>query len=142
MPRHARPTLGETEMEFLQHVWDLGHATVGDVHQRVLATRTVAYTTVMTVLKRLAKKGFLECDTDGTAYVYHAARNPEDVRADLVRGLLDKAFGGSRRALVQTLVRAEPMTEAEAAELARIVEDVRRGDEPDGDQDADGDDDA
>lgn len=133
MEGHPRPTLGETELEFLQHVWGLGHATVGEVHQRVLVTREVAYTTVMTVLKRLTKKGFSTVETDGMAYVYRAARRPDEVRAELVRGLLDRAFGGSRRALVQTLVHAEPMTAEETAELARIVEGGRGDDGGDGD---------
>jgi len=49
--------LGETEMEVLHHVWDLQDATVADVHERILSDRKVAYTTVMTVMKNLKKKG-------------------------------------------------------------------------------------
>ena len=120
MRRTLNP-LGETEMEVLQHVWDLGSATVSDVHGRILATRTVAYTTVMTVLKKLAKKGYLAFERDGSAYVYSAARSPEEVRATLLRGLIDKVFKGSGPALVQTLVRHEDLSEAEVEGLRQIV---------------------
>ena len=125
MRRRTLNPLGETEMEVLQHVWALGSASVADVHERVLATREVAYTTVMTVLKKLATKGYLTFRRDGNAYVYSAARPPDEVRADLLRGLLDKVFGGSRPALVQTLVRAEDLTDAEAESLREIVESIR-----------------
>lgn len=131
MRRRTLNPLGETEMEVLQHVWTLGSATVSDVHERILATREVAYTTVMTVLKKLATKGYLTYERDGNAYVYSAAQPPDEVRADLLRGLLDKVFGGSRSALVQTLVRHEEMTEAERKHLRQIVESIEESTDDD-----------
>ena len=127
MQRRTLNPLGETEMEVLQHVWSLGTATVGDVHARVLETREVAYTTVMTVMKKLAQKGYLTFVRDGNAYVYSAAQPPGEVRADLLQGLLDKVFQGSRAALVQTLVGQEPLTEEDVAELRRIVASIEPG---------------
>ncbi len=127
MRRRTLNPLGETEMEVLQHVWTLGTATVGDVHALVLETREVAYTTVMTVLKKLASKGYLTFVRDGNAYVYSAAQPPDQVRADLLRGLLDKVFQGSRAALVQTLVGSEPLTEEDLAGLRRIVDSIEPG---------------
>ncbi|MEM0963100.1 MAG: BlaI/MecI/CopY family transcriptional regulator [Bacteroidota bacterium] len=131
MKRRTLNPLGETEMEVLQHVWDLGSATVSDVHERILATREVAYTTVMTVLKKLASKGYLTYEREGHAYVYSAAQSPDKVRADILGGLLDKVFRGSRAALVQTLVRQEPLTEAEAERLRQIVESIQPGQDED-----------
>lgn len=127
MRRTLNP-LGETEMEVLQHVWDLGSATVSDVHERILTTRTVAYTTVMTVLKKLASKGYLAFERDGNAYVYSAARSPDEVRASLLRGLLDKVFKGSGPALVQTLVQHEELSEEEVEGLRQIVASLRPDD--------------
>lgn len=127
MRRTLNP-LGETEMEVLQHVWDLGSATVSDVHERILTTRTVAYTTVMTVLKKLASKGYLAFERDGNAYVYSAARSPDEVRASLLRGLLDKVFKGSGPALVQTLVQHEELSQEEVEGLRQIVASLRPDD--------------
>ena len=128
MKRRTLNPLGETEMELLQHVWDVGPATVADVHARVLATREVAYTTVMNVLRKLARKGYLRFEKDGAAYVYSAARPPGEVRAELLRGLIDKAFAGSTPALVQTLVRHEPLSPADAGALALLLDAVRDAD--------------
>lgn len=122
MKRKSLTPLGETEMEILHHVWDLGLATVADVRARILETREVAYTTVMTVMKNLADKGYLQFEKEGVTYVYSAARPPEEVRHSLVDDLVRKVFDGSPLALVQTLVRAENLTEAERQDLKRLID--------------------
>lgn len=114
--------LGGTEMEVLREVWSLGRATARDVHDRVSARRRVAYTTVMTVLKNLAEKGYLRYEPEGTAYVYSAARSPEEVRASVLSGVLDKVFGGSTSSLVQALVQRESLSDAERDEIRRLID--------------------
>ena len=122
MRRRSLSPLGETEMEVLHHVWELGEATVADVLERIVAERTVAYTTVMTVMKKLAEKGFLRYDADGATYVYSPARAPDEVRQELLQHMLDKVFLGSRAALVQTLVQGEQISDREKKEMRRLVE--------------------
>ena len=133
--RNPLAALGGTEMEVLRHVWALGRATVRDVHARVEAERPLAYTTVMTVMKNLADKGLLSVETDGAAYVYRAAADPDVVRGGVLSGILDKVFGGSPTALVQTLVRHEALSEADRAALRRLLDglpDAPSGDEAPG----------
>jgi BlaI family transcriptional regulator, penicillinase repressor len=132
MKRSTLTPLGETEMEVLQHVWALGRASVAEVHTRVLATRKVAYTTVMTVMKNLAEKGYLAYEKEGLAYVYTPAKSAEQVRGSLVRGLVRKAFEGSPLALVQTLVQAEDLSEDDLRELRRIVDALQDDEAGDG----------
>ena len=120
--RRSLTPLGETEMEVLHHVWELDSATVADVHERILRERKVAYTTIMTVMKKLSEKGFLRFDRDGASYVYSAARSPDDVREGLLRALLEKVFQGSSAALVQTLVRREDISPEEREEIRLMVE--------------------
>ena len=129
MKRKSLTPLGETEMEILHHVWDLGQATVADVRTRILKTREVAYTTVMTVMKNLADKGYLQFEKEGVTYVYSAARSPEEVRHSLVDDLVRKVFEGSPLALVQTLVRAEALTEAERQDLKRLIDEMEDDDD-------------
>lgn len=129
MKRKSLTPLGETEMEILHHVWDLRQATVADVRTRILKTREVAYTTVMTVMKNLADKGYLQFEKDGVTYVYSAARPPEEVRHSLVDDLVRKVFDGSPLALVQTLVRAENLTEAERQDLKRLIDEMEEDDD-------------
>jgi BlaI family transcriptional regulator, penicillinase repressor len=121
MARKSLTPLGETEMEILQHVWDLGEASVNDVHQRILVYRKVAYTTIMTVMKNLSNKGLLSYEQRGASYVYRAERTAEEVRQNLVERLISKAFAGSPAALVQTLVRSENLSDEERDEIRQLI---------------------
>ncbi len=74
LPNH-RPkqlSLGPLETEILNIVWELGCATVKDVHERILADpdRELAYTSVTTVLRRLTQKGWLTCEKQGRAFCW------------------------------------------------------------------------
>ncbi len=128
MKRKSLTPLGETEMEILHHVWDLREASVADVRDRILQTRDVAYTTVMTVMKNLADKGYLTYRKDGVTYIYTAARRPEDVRSSLLGDLVHKVFHGSPMALVQTLVQSGDLTDEERAALRQLIESMEDGD--------------
>ncbi len=119
--------LGETEMEVLHHVWALEEATVNDVQALIQRERPIAYTTVMTVMKKLAVKGFLSFTTRGTSYVYSAARSADAVRRELLQDLLDKVFEGSPAALVQSLVHAEPLAENERREIQDLIAQLEDG---------------
>jgi predicted transcriptional regulator len=120
--RNPLTPLGGTEMEVLREVWSLGRATARDVHDRISERRRLAYTTVMTVMKNLAEKGYLDYETEGTAYVYTAARPAEEVRASVLGGILDKVFGGSTASLVQALVQRETLSDAERSEIRRLID--------------------
>lgn len=117
--------LGETEMEVLHHVWDMGEATVKDVKKRILKNREVAYTTVMTVMKNLADKGYLKYRKDGVTYVYSPAQKPESVRFNLVKDLVKKVFKGSPKELVQTLVEGEQLSEEEREEILKMIDQIK-----------------
>ena len=129
MRRKSLTPLGETEMEVLHLVWELGSATVADVRDRILEEREVAYTTVMTVMKNLADKGYLRFEKEGVTYVYSAARPPEDVRRSLLGELMQKVFKGSPGALVQTLVASEKLSDREREEIRRIIENMEGDDD-------------
>jgi predicted transcriptional regulator len=85
LPNH-RPkqlSLGPLEREILNLVWDLGEATVRDIHQRILADpdRDLAYTSVTTVLKRLTQKGWLACNKADKVFVWKALVNRPEANA-------------------------------------------------------------
>jgi len=133
MQRKSLTHLGETEMEVLHHVWDLGEATVADVRERILEDRDVAYTTIMTVLKKLAEKGYLTYHKEGRSYVYAPAQQPNEVQHSLLRRLMEKVFHGSPSALVQTLVQREDLSDAERREIKNIIDALEASEETDDD---------
>lgn len=116
--------LGSVEMDVLNHVWELGEATVPQVHERIQADRKVAYTTIMTIMRNLANKGYLSFEKQGAGYLYRPAQSANVVREDLLTTLLTKAFGGSPAALVNTLVQSEALNEAQRQEIRNIIEDM------------------
>lgn len=117
--------LGETEMEVLHHVWELGEATVKDVQERILKKRKVAYTTIMTVMKNLADKEYLKYRKDGVTYVYSPAQKPDSVRFNLVDELVNKVFKGSPSELVQTLVKGENLSAKDKEEILNLIENMK-----------------
>jgi predicted transcriptional regulator len=118
--------LGETEMEILHHIWELDSASVSDVHERILIDRKVAYTTVMTVMKNLAEKGYLRFEKQGMAYVYSAAIPPDRVKQSLIGNLVKKVFDGSPAALLQTLVSSEQISDSERSELLELIRNMKQ----------------
>src|SRR5215210_6439890 len=74
-----RKILGDLETDVMESMWARGKATVHDVHEGLAAAnRELAYTTVMTVMSRLADKGLLKKRKDGAAYVYMPAASKEE----------------------------------------------------------------
>ena len=65
--------LGPLEQDVMEVAWELGDATVRDVHRLLSSRRDIAYTTVMTTMTRLAAKGLLRRDTDSLAHRYRPA---------------------------------------------------------------------
>ena len=79
--------LGHLERELMEHVWELKEASVSDI-QEGLSGR-LAYTTIMTTLDRLFKKGILDRRKQGRAFVYFARFSREEFKQNLVRRALD-----------------------------------------------------
>mgnify|MGYP006307708555 FL=1 len=89
---------------------------------RILDEREVAYTTIMTVMKKLADKGYLQYHKDGRTYVYAPAQAPDKVQHSLLRRLMESVFEGSPMALVQTLVRHEDLSDEERDEIRKMID--------------------
>lgn len=128
MRKKSLTQLGETEMEVLHHVWALGEATVADVRERILEERDVAYTTIMTVMKKLADKGYLQYREEGRTYVYSPAQEPGAVQHSLLRRLMERVFKGSPMALVQTLVQHEDLSDEDLAEIRKMIDEMEDDD--------------
>ena len=80
-------------------LWPLGEATVRQVRESLAARSPRAYTTIMTILDRLAQKGIVARRKVGRAYVYRANLRPADAQEHAVEQVVAGFFGGSRRPL-------------------------------------------
>jgi predicted transcriptional regulator len=79
--------LGHLERELMEHVWELNEASVSDVQEGI--SGRLAYTTIMTTLDRLFKKGILARRKEGRAFLYSARFTREEFKQNLVRKALD-----------------------------------------------------
>jgi predicted transcriptional regulator len=97
--------LGERELDLMQALWDRGEATVGEVLE-ILAgqDKTVAYTTVQTMLNRLEEKGHVRRDKRGRAFVYRPVMKEPAAATVAVRRVVDRFFGGDPAQLATHLV--------------------------------------
>lgn len=122
-----RKILGDLEADVMEAVWALGRATVHDVHARLAADRDLAYTTVMTVMSRLADKGLLKKRKDGAAYAYTPAASKEEFTRRtvgmLVSELLDEFTAPAMSQFVDFVGEQD---DAAIEALARAIEEKRK----------------
>jgi predicted transcriptional regulator len=112
-------TLGELEAAVMDRLWSWDRPTsVREVLDDVRRERDLAYTTVMTVMDNLHRKGLLARDRDGRAYRYRPTASREEYTAELMEAAL--AAGGDRTAALLRFV--DRMDRAEAAALRKALE--------------------
>jgi predicted transcriptional regulator len=106
------------ELLCLSALWSMGEGRVKDVRRLVSASRPLAYTTVMTVLDRLARRGVVTRSKAGRAFVYAPAVSRDAMRRLALQEFLDSYFESSQHQLLQFLqgesrtVAAAPATMA------------------------------
>ncbi len=115
MPRTARDVPPPLELLCLNALWTLGEGNVRDVQQIVLGARPLAYTTIMTVLDRLVRKGKLSRRKVGRAFVYRPEASRDAMRRLAVRELVDSLFAGSETELAEFLASSRPLASTAAA---------------------------
>lgn len=123
--RRPSPTLTPHELEIMKVVWSRGHATVRDVYEALLEDRKVAYTTVMTMMNVLEKKGHLRKKPEGRSFLYRPTRPQRLVVGSMVREFVERVFGGSAAPLLAHLVDEERLTPEELDSLAKRIEEKR-----------------
>lgn len=117
MPRTAREVPPPLELLCLRALWSLGEGNVKAVRQIVAQSRPLAYTTIMTVLERLARKGMLVRRKVGRSFAYAPQSTRDAARRAALRELLDGYFDGSEEELMHFLQRRP-----EAAPVAHPVD--------------------
>ena len=104
---------GDLEAVVMQRVWDHGGpVTVREIFDELCATRSIAYTTVMSTMDNLHRKGWLARERDGKAYRYTAVASREEYSARLMREALAEA--GDTEAVLSHFVAAMDGGQAEA----------------------------
>ncbi len=101
--RHSILDLAPLELDCMNALWPAGEATVRDIQQALHPTRPRAYTTIMTILDRLAQKGIVLRRKSGRAWVYRPNLTAEEARSQALAQLVDGFFAGSSEGLAKHL---------------------------------------
>ena len=117
----AQPLLTPHELEIMQIVWDRPEATVRDVYEEIRQRRKIAYTTVMTLMQILEKKGHLKKSAAERRHVYRAARPRRHTVSALLKDFMDRVFNGSAKPLLVHLVSEGRLSKSEIEELRQLL---------------------
>lgn len=122
MARPPAPELTQRELELMHFFWDHGEATAAEARDALAAAGLDrAYTTVATLIRILADKGFLEATNGERPFRYRPVRSRHEVSGRLLSDLIERVFHGSREDLLVRLTSEQRLTASERALLKRIL---------------------
>ena len=122
MPRKQSETLTEAELRVMNVLWSKGPATVQQVLDWLSADHDLAYNSVLTTIRILEKKGYLQHTKDGRAHIYRPVIARDEASRSEVRHLVSRFFGNSQRSLVLNLLQEETFDAEEIKQLRQILE--------------------
>ena len=130
--RNELPRPTNAELEILTVLWSIGSATVREVYDAISRRRPAQYSTTLKFMQIMANKGLLRRDQKQRAHVYEPAKSREWTQRQLAGDLLERAFGGSPKALLVGALSARKASKEELAELRELLEEYKRGQKRDG----------
>ena len=113
--------LGDLEVDVMGIVWSLKKATVKDVFEVMYERRGLAYTTIMTVMNRLAIKGILEQDKTSVPYMYRLLIERDQMANSMIGEVVDRLLEGSAGAAVSYLIDGGKIKSDEIADLKALI---------------------
>lgn len=114
--------LSELQLELMRVLWARQEASVAEVAEALAPARTLAHTTVATLLTRLAARGAVEARRDGRQLLYRACVSEPQVRRTMVSGLIQRLFSGDPRALLAHLVAEREVAPDDLAKVQALLQ--------------------
>lgn len=121
----------DLELQVLSVFWDKGPMTIRQLREQLPDRKKRAYTTVLTVVQVMEKKGLVAHDREGVTHIYRAAVQRRQVMRPLMRRMLQNIFGGKPSLAVQYLVDDAELSPEELAAIRKLIDDAgkkRKGD--------------
>lgn len=121
MPARTSATLTEAELRLMEVLWSKGASTVQQVVDALPAEAPLAYNSVLTTIRILEKKGYVEHDKDGRAFIYTPVVAREDAARSEIRNLVRRMFRNSHELLVLNVLEEEQIDLAELDRLRAML---------------------
>ena len=125
MPRPRQPGLTENELEVMQTLWRKAPLTVSELLNCLQRKPIPAYTSLLTLVQTMEKKGYIKHEKSGKAFAYLPILKQEKFLVSEVKRIAKRLFGGSPGKLVLNLVENEQLSNAEIAALKQMLKDEK-----------------
>ncbi len=121
MPPRKSITLTEAELRLMKILWRRGESAVGDLVAAMPEGTSLAYNSVLTTIRILEQKGYVEHRQDGRAFLYTPCVAEHEAGQTEVRHILQRFFGNSRERLLISLLGDDDITPDELQRLKRAI---------------------
>ena len=118
--------LGRVELQIMNVVWENGTATVYEVKEALSRGRKPAYSTILTMMRKLEAKGYLEHEVHERTYVYRPTISKKTVRHSMLGDVLDRLFEGSPSLLLNSLVEQDRISKKELIQIRKLIKEKER----------------
>ncbi len=122
MPPKKSNTLTEAELRLMKILWRRGESSVNDLVTAMPVGETLAYNSVLTTIRILEQKGYVEHRQEGRAFVYRASVAEHEASRSEIRHVLGRFFGNSREQLLLSLLGDEEISPEELQRLKQAIE--------------------
>ena len=121
----VRPT--KLELSILKVLWESGPLSVREIQNILDARKPTGYTTVPKMLRIMTEKGLVDRDEKVRPQIYRARHSQEQTQRHLVRDLMDRAFGGSVKALVMQALAGKKSSRKDLEEIEKLLDRMEGG---------------
>ena len=127
MPRRQSATLTEAELRIMEVLWQRRSGTVQQVLDDLTQKPALAYNSVLTIIRILEKKGYVEHAKDGRAHIYAPVIGREDARRSEVRHLVSRFFRNSQEQLALNILEERGLDREEIERLKQMLDRSDKG---------------
>ena len=120
--------LGRLELQIMKVVWLKGNATVHDVRDVLAKGKKPAYSTILTMMRKLEAKGYLRHEVNERTYIYKPTISQNDVRHGVLGDILDRLFEGSPLLLLNSLVEQNRISKTEFSQIQKLIREREKND--------------
>ncbi|MEZ6092912.1 MAG: BlaI/MecI/CopY family transcriptional regulator [Pirellulaceae bacterium] len=117
-----KQALSKGEMLIVRKLWDIGPATVREIHESLPESQQMDFSTVQTYLRRIESKGHASSRLEGRIRVYSARTKPQTVIRTTVNDMVERLFGGESMSLVKHLIEDRGIDEDGLSELRAMID--------------------
>jgi predicted transcriptional regulator len=129
MPPKGSNTLTEAELRLMRLLWARGESAVADLVQALPQEAPLAYTSVLTTIRILERKGYVRHRQEGRAFLYSPCVAEQEARQSEIRHVLQRFFGNSRERLVLSLLGDAHATPEELERMKKAIAESALGED-------------